>query len=140
MTKDFIKKRNIFWAHKETDCTLTTAFEHMQPVGVSNNLRAISVPCGCTTIVQIPRESSLCTDVSHSDWAIEEIYIGVDDSTSSIHVHLFKTNKMKRFADWKASPDDLSFNDPDVLFNKSIFSAKDVRRIHQKNMILKKRI
>jgi len=36
----------------------------MQPVGVSNNRRAIAVPFGCKVIVQIPRESSLCTDGS----------------------------------------------------------------------------
>ena len=111
----------------------------MQPVGVSNNRRAIAVPFGCKVIVQIPRDSSLCTDGSHGDRAMEGIYVGADDSTSSIHVHLFKTNKTELFADWKAFPDDFPFRDPDVLFDKSIFSAKDARRMHQKRMP-KKRI
>jgi len=64
---------------------------------------------------------------------MEGIYVGADDSTSSIHVHLFKTNKMELFADWKAFPNDFPFRDPDVLFDKSIFSAKDARRMHQKD-------
>ena len=103
----------------------------MQPVGVSNNRRAIPVPFGCKVIVQIPRESSLCTDGSHGDRALEGIYVGANDSTSSIHVHLFKTNKTELFSDWKSFPDDFPFRDPDVLFDKSIFSAKDARRMHQ---------
>ena len=98
-TKDFIKKRNTLWARKEANGTLTTAFQRMQPVGVSNNRREIAVPFGCKVIVQIPRESSLCTDGSHGDRAMEGIYVGADDSTSSIHVHLFKTNKTELFAD-----------------------------------------
>ena len=68
-----------------------------------------------------------------SDRAMDGIYAGADDSTSSIHVHLFKTNKTELFADWKAFPDDFPFRDPDVLFDKSIFSAKDARRMHQKD-------
>jgi len=132
-TKDFTKNRNTLWARKEANGTLTTAFERMQPVGVSNNRRAIAVPFGCKVIVQIPRESSLCTDGSHGDRAMEGIYVGADDSTSSIHVHLFKTNKTELFADWKAFPDEFPFRDPDVLFDKSIFSAKDARRMHQKD-------
>jgi len=47
---------------------------------------------------QIPRESSLCTDGSHGDRVMEGIYVEVDDSTLSIHVHLFETNKMELFA------------------------------------------
>ena len=70
-TKDFIKKRNTLWARKEANGTLTTAFERMQPVGVSNNRRTIAVPFGCKVIVQIPRESSLCTDGSHGDRTME---------------------------------------------------------------------
>jgi len=34
---------------------------------------------------------------------------------------------------FEALPDDLPFRDPDMLFDKSIFSAKDVRRMHQKD-------
>ena len=64
---------------------------------------------------------------------MEGNYVGTDDSTSSIHVHLFKTNKTELFADWKAFPDDFPFRDPDMLFDKSIFSAKDARRMHQKD-------
>ena len=107
----------------------------MQPAGVSNKRRAIAVPFGCKVIVQIPRQSSLCTDGSHGYCAIKGIYIGADDATSSIidHVQLFKTNKTEVFADWKAYPDDFSFHDPDVLFDKSIFSAKDVRRMYKKD-------
>jgi len=105
----------------------------MQPAGVSNKRRAIAVPFGCNVIVQIPRESRLCTDGSHVYRAIEGIYVGADDTTSSIHVHLFKTNRTEVFADWKAHSDDFSFHDPDVLFDKSIFSAKDARRMHQKD-------
>jgi len=37
VTKDLIKKRITLWARKEVNGTLTTAFERMQPVGVSNN-------------------------------------------------------------------------------------------------------
>jgi len=92
-TKDSIKKSNTLYARKEADGTLTTVFERMQPVGVSNNRRTIAVPFGCKVIVQIPRESSLCTDGSHGDRAMEGIYVGADDSTSAIHVHLFKTSK-----------------------------------------------
>ena len=99
------------------------------------------MPFGCKVIVQIPRESSLFTDGSHGDRALEGIYVGADDSTSSIHVHLFKTNKTELFSDWKAFPDDFPFRDPDVLFDKSIFSAKDARRMHQiDDARLKKRI
>ena len=36
-TEDLINKRNTLWAHKEANGTLTTAFERMQPVGVSDN-------------------------------------------------------------------------------------------------------
>jgi len=45
-TKHFIKKRNTLWAHNEADGILTTAFERMQPVGLSNNRRTIAVPFG----------------------------------------------------------------------------------------------
>jgi len=38
------------WARKEADGTLTTAFERMQPVRMSNNRRAIAVPFGCKVI------------------------------------------------------------------------------------------
>jgi len=132
-TKDFIKKINTLWARKEADGTVTTAFERMQPVGVCNNRLAIAVPFECKVIVQIPRESSLCTDGSHGDRAMEGIYVGADDSTSSMHVHLFKTSKTELFADCKAFPDKFPFLDPDVLFDKSIFSAKYARRMHQKD-------
>ena len=101
----------------------------MQPVGVFNNRRALAVPFGCKVIVQIPFESN----GSHGDQAIEGIYVGADDSTSSIHIHLFKTNKTELFADWKAFPNYFPFRDPDVLFDKCIFSAKDARRMHQKD-------
>jgi len=86
-------------SRKEANGTLTTAFERMQPVGVYNNRRAIAVPFGCKVRVQIPRESSLCTDGSHSDCVMESIYVRADDSTSSIDVHLFKMNKTELFAD-----------------------------------------
>jgi len=117
--KDFIKKRNTLWTRKEANGTLTTAFERMQPVGVSNNRRAIAETFGCKVIVQIPRESSLCTDGSHGDCAMEGIYVGADDSTSSIHVYLFKTNKTKLFADWKAFSIDVPFRNPDVLSTRA---------------------
>ena len=95
------------------------------------------MPFGCKVIVQIQRESSLCTDGGHSDRAREGIYVGADDSLSSIHVHLFKTNITELFADLKVFPDDFPFRDPDMLFDmlfdKSIFSAKDARRMHQKD-------
>jgi len=81
-TKDFIKKRNTLWARKEANGTSTTAFERVQPVGVSNNRRAIAVPFGCKVIVQIPCVSNLCTDGSHGDRAMEVIYVGADDPTS----------------------------------------------------------
>ena len=62
------------------------------------------------------------------------MYVGADDSTSSIHVHLFKTNKTELF-DWKVFPDDFPgpFCSPDMLFDKSIFLAKDARRMHWKD-------
>ena len=92
-TNDFTKKRNTLWARKEADGTLTAAFERMQPVGVCNSWRAIAVPFGCKVILQIPRESSLCTDGSHSDQAMEGMYVGVDDSTSSIHPRCLQIEK-----------------------------------------------
>jgi len=80
----------------------------MRPVGLSKNQRAIAVPFGYKGIVQIPCESSLCTDGSHGDdREMEGIYVGADDSTSTIHVHLFKTNKIELFEVWKAFPDNL---------------------------------
>jgi len=96
---------------------------------MQNNRRAIAGPFGCKGIVWIPRESSLSTDGSHGNGTLVRIYVGADDSTSSIHVHLFKTNKTKLF-DWKVFPDDFPFCDPDMLFDKSIFLAKDARRMH----------
>jgi len=53
--------------------------------------------------------------------AIESIYSGADDSTSSIYVHLFKNNKTELCADCKIFPDDFPFHDPDMLFDKSMF-------------------
>jgi len=98
-TKNFIRKRNTLWARKEAMGTLATVFERIQPAGVFNNRRGIAVPFECKVPVQIPRKSSLCTDGSHGDWAMEDIYVGVNDSTCSFHVHLFKTNKTELFAD-----------------------------------------
>jgi len=63
---------------------------------------------------------------------LERIHVGADDSTFSIHVHLFKTNKTQLF-DWKVLPDNFPFCDPDMLFDKSIFLAKDARRMHWKD-------
>jgi len=45
----------------------------MRTVGGSNNHRFIAVPFGCKLMVQIPRESSLCTDGSHGSRAMEGI-------------------------------------------------------------------
>ena len=116
-TKDFIKKRNTLWARTEANGTLTTAFERMQPVGVFNNRRALAVPFGCKVIVQIPRESSLCTDGSHGDRAMEGIYVGADDSTSSIHVHS-KLTRRSCFQIGKHFQTILLFRDPDLIFDK----------------------
>jgi len=129
-TKDFIKKRNALWTRTEGNGKVTTAFERMRPVGVSNNHRSIAVPFGCKIIVQIPRESSLCTDGSHGSRALEEIYVGADHSTNSIHVYLFETKKTQLSSDWTAFPDDFSFRDPDVFSDKSIFPAKAAQQMH----------
>jgi len=88
-----LKKRNALWTHTEGNGKVTTAFERMRPVGGSNNHRFIAVPFGCKLIMQIPRESSLCTDDSHGSRAMEGILVGADHSTYSIHVYLFETTK-----------------------------------------------
>ena len=69
-------------------------------------------------MVQISRESSLCTDSSHGSRAMEGILVGADHSTYSIHVYLFETKKTQLSSDWTAFPDNFSFRDPDVLFDK----------------------
>ena len=78
------------------------------------------MPFGCKLMVHIPRESSLCTDSSHGRRAMEDILVGADYSTYSIHVYLFEPKKTQLSSDWTAFPDDFSFRDPDVLFDKSI--------------------
>ena len=93
----------------------------MRSVGGSNNHRFILVPFGCKLMVQIPRESSLCTDGSHGRRAMEGILVGADHSTYSIRVYLFETKKTQLSSDWTAFPDDFSFRDPDVLFDKLFF-------------------
>ena len=129
-TKDFSKKRNALWTHTEGNGKVTTAFERMRPVGGSNNHRFFAVPFGCKLMVQIPRESSLCTDGSHGSRAMEDILVGADYSTYSIHVCLFEPKKTQLSSDRTAFPDDFSFRDPDVLFDKSIFSAKAAQKMH----------
>jgi len=109
---------------------VTTSFKRMLPVGGSNNHRFIAVPFGCKRMVQIPRESSLCTDDSHGSRAMEGIPVGANHSTNSIHVYLFETKKTQLSSDWTAFPDDFSFRDPDMLFDKSIFSAKAAQKMH----------
>ena len=89
--------RNALWTRTEGSVKVNTAFERMQPVGGSNNHRFIAVPFGCILMVQIPRESSLCTDGSHGSRAMEGILVGADHSTHSIHVYLFETKKDAAF-------------------------------------------
>jgi len=91
------KKRNTLWTHTEGNGKVTTSFKRMLPVGGSNNHRFIAVPFGCKRMVQIPRESSLCTDDSHGSRAMEGIPVGANHSTNSIHVYLFKNKKDAAF-------------------------------------------
>jgi len=108
---------------KEANGTLTTAFERMQPVRVSNNRPAIAVPFGCKVIVQKSRESSLCTDGSHCNRAMEGIYVEEDDSTSSIHV-LSKLTRQSCFQIGKHFQTIFLFRDRDVLFDKEHLLSK----------------
>jgi len=110
-------------ARTEASGTLSIAVERMQPVEVSNNQPAIAVPFGCKVIVQIPRESSLCTDGSHGDRAMEGIYVRVDDSTSSIHVHS-KLTRWSCFQLGKHFETIFLFRDLDLLFDKSHLLSK----------------
>ena len=105
----------------------------MQLIGESNCYESIAVPFGCKIIAQIPRDSTLCTNSSLGDRAIEGIYVGADDATDSILVYVFKINKTMRFSDWKAFPKMFPFCDPDVLMNKRDFTDKDALKMHSQD-------
>jgi hypothetical protein len=117
-------------SREESNGTLTTAFERMQPIGVSNCYASIAVPFGCKVIAQVPKESTLCPNSSLGDRAVEGIYVGFDDSTECILAYIFKTKKIARFSDWKAFPRMFPFRDPDVVVNKRDFTEKDAKAMY----------
>jgi len=71
----------------------------------------------------ITRESSLCTDDSHSNQAMAGTYVGADDSTSSIHAHS-KLTRRSCFQIGKHFQTNFLFRDPDLLFDKEHLLSK----------------
>jgi hypothetical protein len=85
-TRDFVKKKNHLWARPGPAGKTSTAFDRLRPIGVSNSHAAIAVPFACKIVAQVPRESSLVTNTTHGDRAVEGAYMGADATTDSIHV------------------------------------------------------
>ena len=84
-------------------------------------------------VAQVPRESSLLTNTTHGDRAVEGAYMGADASTDSIHVQVFKTKSVQLFSDWKAFPNPWPFQDPSVLKTDTDFDVTHVKHMHNED-------